>query len=380
VLFIYQKMRLQILFLPFFFLLSSNAERRYKVVSQRLMDQPAFSGTEPALYNYKNEFGVINEIMVNQRNGLYSSEIEYLSNGTVISNPFNNTLPFNNSTSICGFYTPRVSYYNGLYYLLYAEYDCHENILSLSLAKTTNPMDVKSWKFFGHVFTNITMKLHATILWATPENGLANHYLFWTEDLTEINIAVANDPLNWQILNKTILKYRYDHFDNKVNPSVMPLRLKTDDFLFIYGGSMSDRFYTGWAILDAKDPTNVVQRCEDPLMTPISWEFDESLVTSLLPDPYGCPLDVANIIGTEYAYNAECFFGFYSSIDKVAAVRVVSSWINNDAQFSTPSSCMDLDSNCQTYSERCSNPLYLPLMCKYCKKACNLCDNPGCTN
>lgn len=58
----------------------------------------------------------------------------------------------------------------------------------------------------------------------------------------------------------------------------MPLRLKTDDFLFIYGG-ISDLYYTGWAILDAKDPTNVVQRCEDPLMAPTSWEEYESLIT-----------------------------------------------------------------------------------------------------
>jgi hypothetical protein len=161
----------------------------------------------------------------------------------------------------------------------------------------------------------------------------------------------------------------------------MPLRLKTNDFLFIYSGMRSGYgFYTGWAILDAKDPTNVVQRCEDPLMAPTSWERSDALITTLLPDPYGCPLDVANIIGTEYAYNAECFFGFYFSVTNVGAVRVVSSWIDNDAQVSTPSSCTDVDSNCQTYSERCSNPLYLPLMCKYCKKACNLCDNPGCTN
>uniref|UniRef100_A0AC35EU44 ShKT domain-containing protein n=1 Tax=Panagrolaimus sp. PS1159 TaxID=55785 RepID=A0AC35EU44_9BILA len=317
--------------------------------------------------------------MVDQRNGLYNSKIEYLSNGTVISNPFNNTLPFNNITSKCGFYTPRVSYYNGFYYLLYAEYDCNNGVFSL--AKTTNPMDVKSWEFLGHVVTNITMSIHATILWATPDNGLSNHYLFCRQNGTEIYIAVSNDPLNWEILNKTILKRRYDHFDNTVIPSVMPLRLKTDDFLFIYGG-MSETFmiYTGWAILDAKDPTNVVQRCEDPLMTPTSWEFDESLITTLLPDPYGCPLDVANIIGTEYAYNAECFFGFYFSYDNVGVVRVVSSWIDNDAQVSTPSSCTDIDSNCQSYSERCSNPLYLPLMCKYCQKACNLCDNQACKN
>uniref|UniRef100_A0AC35GXR4 Uncharacterized protein n=1 Tax=Panagrolaimus sp. PS1159 TaxID=55785 RepID=A0AC35GXR4_9BILA len=317
------------------------------------MDQPAFSGFEPTLYNYKNEYGIIKVvdngyglynseieylsngtvIMVDNGYGLYNSEIEYISNGTVISNSFNNALPFepNNSTSKCGFSIPKVSYYNGFYYLIYAEYDCEYEYV-LSLAKTTNPLDVKSWNFLGHVLTNIPIDI-ATILWATPENELANHYFFYAQYGTKINIAVSKDPLNWQILNKTILKPRDDHFDNIVFPGAMPLRLKTDDFLFIYGGR-SDRFYTGWAILDANDPTNVVQRCENPLMTPTSWEGVESSITTLLPDPYGCPLDVANIIGTEYAYNAECFFGFYISDAGVGAVRVVSSW--NNAHISTP--------------------------------------------
>jgi hypothetical protein len=50
------------------------------------------------------------------------------------------------------------------------------------------------------------------------------------------------------------------------------------------------------------------------------------------------------------------------------------------ASSSTPSSggCVDVDSTCSTMASDCSNALYLPVMCKYCRKTCNLCGNPKC--
>ena len=35
-----------------------------------------------------------------------------------------------------------------------------------------------------------------------------------------------------------------------------------------------------------------------------------------------------------------------------------------------PSSCVDVDPNCGSDVSECTNPLYIPLMCKYCKVSC----------
>jgi hypothetical protein len=42
------------------------------------------------------------------------------------------------------------------------------------------------------------------------------------------------------------------------------------------------------------------------------------------------------------------------------------------------SPCIDVDSDCSTMSKECTNSLYKPLMCKYCQKTCNLCNDPAC--
>uniref|UniRef100_A0A914P4B3 ShKT domain-containing protein n=1 Tax=Panagrolaimus davidi TaxID=227884 RepID=A0A914P4B3_9BILA len=40
--------------------------------------------------------------------------------------------------------------------------------------------------------------------------------------------------------------------------------------------------------------------------------------------------------------------------------------------------CKDVDTDCATKIKECSNSLYKPVMCKYCKKTCNLCTDRTC--
>uniref|UniRef100_A0AC35G5R3 C-type lectin domain-containing protein n=1 Tax=Panagrolaimus sp. PS1159 TaxID=55785 RepID=A0AC35G5R3_9BILA len=44
------------------------------------------------------------------------------------------------------------------------------------------------------------------------------------------------------------------------------------------------------------------------------------------------------------------------------------------------SQCIDTATNCGATSYECNNSLYKPIMCKYCKKTCNLCDDPHCSS
>uniref|UniRef100_A0A914PZF9 ShKT domain-containing protein n=1 Tax=Panagrolaimus davidi TaxID=227884 RepID=A0A914PZF9_9BILA len=43
-----------------------------------------------------------------------------------------------------------------------------------------------------------------------------------------------------------------------------------------------------------------------------------------------------------------------------------------------PGECIDTASNCAATAYECTNSLYKPIMCKYCKKTCNLCNDPVC--
>jgi N-acetylmuramoyl-L-alanine amidase len=44
-----------------------------------------------------------------------------------------------------------------------------------------------------------------------------------------------------------------------------------------------------------------------------------------------------------------------------------------EAKYVSNSACFDLESNCQRNATECKQPVYKPVMCKYCKKTCGLC-------
>uniref|UniRef100_A0A914Y6E2 ShKT domain-containing protein n=1 Tax=Panagrolaimus superbus TaxID=310955 RepID=A0A914Y6E2_9BILA len=42
--------------------------------------------------------------------------------------------------------------------------------------------------------------------------------------------------------------------------------------------------------------------------------------------------------------------------------------------------CEDVDTDCASKIKECKNSLYKPVMCKYCRKSCNLCTDRSCYN
>ena len=81
------------------------------------------------------------------------------------------------------------------------------------------------------------------------------------------------------------MKIRNDSFDsNLVESGPTPLRLKTGDFLFVYNSARDGypsvkpgwtlQYNLGFAILSGSDPTQIIQRTDQPILSPeLEWEI-----------------------------------------------------------------------------------------------------------
>uniref|UniRef100_A0A914CQX4 Uncharacterized protein n=1 Tax=Acrobeloides nanus TaxID=290746 RepID=A0A914CQX4_9BILA len=136
-------------------------------------------------------------------------------------------------------------------------------------------------------------------LFATSENGLKQHYLFWgnTQDnIQGIAIATISKDLPygipWNDTGLYLMNPRKDCFDSLwIEAGPPPVRLRSGDFLFLYNSGKANnasvRFAkstnVGYVILNGTDPTQIVQRSSDPLIIPgLAWETlpDETLTMS----------------------------------------------------------------------------------------------------
>uniref|UniRef100_A0A914Z1L8 Uncharacterized protein n=1 Tax=Panagrolaimus superbus TaxID=310955 RepID=A0A914Z1L8_9BILA len=210
-------------------------------------------------------------------------------------------------------------------------------------------------------------------LYASNENQLDQDYLFWGDSIFPaggIGIALGQRGLKgWKDFDSYLLQTREEYFDSKrVEAGPSPVRLNTGDYLFLYnsarGGYHSVKpdwdlqYNIGYAILARHRPTQVLQRSDDPIMSPtLEWEIGNSptyltpnvvYLGGLIPDPDGCQyVDVTGLLGKEYIENAECFFGVYGAADSsLGAVRiVVSSNASIPHSSTTPSSTTPTTTN-----------------------------------
>jgi hypothetical protein len=205
-----------------------------------------------------------------------------------------------------------------------------------------------SWIRRGAIFPSNSWNKYGAPLFATPENGLPKHLLYWGEGTVAggIFIAYSFDAMNWTDHRTLLLETRNDSFDSlSVQAGSPPLRLASGDYLFIYNSARYPnrilQYNLGYAILDGSNPSNILHRSDRPLLSPeLEWEVGTSseylakntvFLGGLVVDPNGCPADVGTLVGPEYAENAECFFGAYGGANSVVgAVRIVASWIIPD--------------------------------------------------
>ena len=123
------------------------------------------------------------------------------------------------------------------------------------------------------------------------------HYLFWGD--SNICIATTNDFFNYTQTSECLLKTRPGHFDSAlVESGPPPLQLSDGNFIFVYNSAQNTnipnpkpgwslQYNVGYAILNGTSPTQVLERAEEPILSPqLSWETcdDSTYVPGATPD------------------------------------------------------------------------------------------------
>lgn len=185
---------------------------------------------------------------------------------------------------------PRVVYREstGEYILLYtAVQDFHNGTLAakLSMATTKTPTVKSSWIRHGPVFPDIPWSKSGALLLRDDVPGSPHYLIFGDSSLMPgIQMATSYDLKKWTIQSGLFLEVRTNSWDSAlVESGPMPLRLEDGNYLFIYnsarGGFPSKKpgyqfqYNVGWLILDKNDPTKILQRSDQPILSPVrDWE------------------------------------------------------------------------------------------------------------
>lgn len=213
---------------------------------------------------------------------------------------------------------PRMAYnsVDGLYYMFYTAYN--GSSILLSLATSTNPTSPNEWTRVGPIFPTYQNSKSGALLLRSS----GPHYLFWGD--SSIRVTQSSDPKHWPDIGEVILSPRADSFDSKlVESGPPPLTLSTGDYLFFYNSASigwpdepGSAYHVGWVILDKTDPTKILQRSNEPLMTPeYPWEIGSP--------PYTC--NVPNVIFLEAAkqISPDQFQVYFGGADAVVGSAVI---------------------------------------------------------
>jgi len=170
-------------------------------------------------------------------------------------------------------------------------------VARLAMAKSRTPSISSSWQRLGVLFPQIRWsKSGALLIRDGASDGL--HYLFFGDSslLPGMQVATSKDLRNWKIRPGVWLPERPNAFDRDlIEAGPMPLQLSDGNYLLIYNsarhGFPSPRpgydfqYNVGWAILDKNDPSKILQRCQEPLLTPtLPWERGVAPWLGLVPN------------------------------------------------------------------------------------------------
>jgi predicted GH43/DUF377 family glycosyl hydrolase len=111
------------------------------------------------------------------------------------------------------------------------------------------------------------------------------HYMIWGD--TNLTLATSQDGLAWANVGSFMdtRSAAGGYFDTElVEAGPPPLRLTTGDYLFIYNSARQGypsvkpdwqlQYNVGWAVLNGSDPSQILQRSEEPLLSPeLPWEI-----------------------------------------------------------------------------------------------------------
>jgi predicted GH43/DUF377 family glycosyl hydrolase len=99
-----------------------------------------------------------------------------------------------------------------------------------------------------------------------------NYVMYFGGD--KIQLAFSEDLKNWKTDKKAVLKNRGgDYFDSHLVEVGPPPVLIDEGILVIYNGHKYNKFCTGVAIFDKKNPSKLIKRYEKPILEPKEyWE------------------------------------------------------------------------------------------------------------
>ncbi len=136
-----------------------------------------------------------------------------------------------------------------------------------------------NWQFYGPIFPDLFWTKSGSLL----VHNDTHRYLFYGD--SSITIAQTKDLIHYNHSHTLLLHTRGDHFDSGlVEAGPQPLKLSDKNYLFLYNSgrhtnipNLKPRWDTqynlGWAILDGEDPTQVLARAEEPILSPeLDWE------------------------------------------------------------------------------------------------------------
>ena len=123
-------------------------------------------------------------------------------------------------------------------------------------------------------------------------------YLYWGD--TNITIAKSNNGINWTDIS-TFITTRSNNFDsNLVEAGPPPVLLSDGNYLFIYNSARAGypsikpgwdlQYNIGFVILNGTNPTQILQRAEKPIFSPVlDWEVGNATSpVSLTPNVVFC--------------------------------------------------------------------------------------------
>jgi len=231
---------------------------------------------------------------------------------------------------------PRITYRekDQTYYMFYtaAEQTKDEIIAKLALATTKNILDKNSWVRHGTVFPEWKWSKSGSLLLRDDVGG--PHILIWGDE--DLRLAYTEDFIHYQPHPVVFLPRRADKFDSHlVEAGPSPVRLSDGNYLYIYNSAQEKgitprpnytlEYNAGWAILDSNNPGNILQRCEEPLLSPVlDWETGKEPYLGLVPRVVF--VEALKPLGNDK------FLVFYGAADSVIGSAVVSVEIEKNGE------------------------------------------------
>eukprot|EP01114_Cavostelium_apophysatum_P010493 TRINITY_DN2427_c0_g1_i1.p1 TRINITY_DN2427_c0_g1~~TRINITY_DN2427_c0_g1_i1.p1 ORF type:complete len:391 (-),score=35.41 TRINITY_DN2427_c0_g1_i1:36-1142(-) len=239
--------------------------------------------------------------------------------------------PSNLATSY-GTEDPRIAYdySTGIYYLMYSavENDTVNNavIPRLALRTSRTPFVMSSWVDHGPIFPQLKVSKSGA-LYIRPNQ---TSYLYWGDSslVNGMQLATTTDLINYNYMPDIWLPMRPDSFDSAlVEAGPCPLPLSDGNLFFVYNSARHGypsakpdwdlQYNAGWVIINGSDPTQIIQRSDQPLLSPdLPWEIGTSPYLGLTPN-------VVFIEGIAPGQYPDTFIVFYGAADSYTGIAEV---------------------------------------------------------